>query len=595
MIVAGCHQVGDIGVSGRRDYYPFVPTVMHTENDFGASSLESHPDAARSKMMLWLPAWAEAAFMPRLGDTVVGEASINGEGFVYFAGVVDALKAGRRRGKHSPSVALFAAPTVSVRDWDEDAGGFVTRPADAVSRANGVTTVSVSPLGDDPREVTVTWSIGAAPRAKHVLVLGGPTNIAPLDRSATGPSQIVPASVMKPLVYVTGATRSVRDNQTAYQVRSNEVVTVTYVFTVNPRVNDRVLRLADPVIVDMSGGRDVKGRFVQVDASDFLAPAGRMRIGDKPFPMEYPGARWNKIRSLLRNSDIPMKSSNMYLPGGALIAGSSTMNWFGGATGVSAYVRPLDVDSRSALEVMQRTAMAAGGAVVTSTRNGLDYQLRATPFKTLTAPGSGNVVLVSNPDVSVMPSSVVEEVPRTLSTASVVNQVEWDIAQPDGSGGVTEAVGLVSADASIGKSGPSPIKLVSDAYREASNQMVTLQYRAMNLLRSEPVWTFDDAVEVTDLSAVPMLARALDPRTRHGHAVLITGGRPGDVGDQWRVRAGSFTVGEDAPVLLQLDPADWLPDLGASYLDLWQMRVSPRVSFTHMGSLTFADMMEVDY
>lgn len=595
MIVAGCHQVGDIGVSGRRDFYPFVPTVMFTENDFGASSLEDHPDSARTKVRMWIPSWAEAAFMPRLGDTVIGEASINGESFVYFAGVTDAIKAGRRRGEYSPAVASLGAPTVSVRDWDADAGAFVTRPAESVSRANGVTTIAIAPRETEPAEVTVQWSIGAAARPKHVLVLGGPTNIAPLDRSATAPNQVVPVSVSKPLVYVTGTDRSVRDNQTAYQVRPNVAVTVTYVFTVNPRVNDRVLRLADPVIVDMTGGKKVKGRFVQLDASDFLAPAGRMRIGDTPFPMEFPGARWNRVRALLRANDLPMKASSLYNESGTLSAGSSTMNWFGGATGVSSYVKPLDVDSRSALEVLQRTAMAAGGAVVTSTRYGLDYQLRATPFKTFSVPASGNVSLTDNPAVCVMPSSAVEEVPRTLSTASIVNQVEWEIAQPDGEGGVAETVGLVAAKESISKSGPSPLKLVSDAYREGTNQIVTLQYRAMNLLRAEPVWTFDESVEIADTTAVPNLVKALDPTTRHGHAVRITGTRPADVGERWRVRAGSFTVGEDAPVMLQLDPAEWLPDLGASYQDIWVMRSSPRVTFANMGTVTFEDMMEVEY
>lgn len=595
MIVAGCHQVGDIGVSGRRDFYPFVPTVMHTENEFGASSLESHPDSARTKMMLWLPSWAEAAFMPRLGDTVIGEASINDESFVYFAGVTDAIKAGRRKGEYSPAVTRFAAPTVSVRDWDADAGTFVTRPAESVSRANGVTTIAIAPREVEPAEVTVQWSIGAAARPKHVLVLGGPTNIAPLDRSATAPNQVVPVSVSKPLVSVTGTDRSVRDNQTAYQVRPNVAVTVTYVFTVNPRVNDRVLRLADPVIVDMTGGKKVKGRFVQIDASDFLAPAGRMRIGDTPFPMEFPGARWNKVRTLLRANDLPMKASSLYNESGALSAGSSTMNWFGGATGVSAYVKPLDIDSRSALEVLQRTAMAAGGATVTSTKYGLDYQLRATPFSTLSEDGLGNYG-ISMGNVTIIPAHLVEEVPRTLSSESIVNQVEWDIAQPDGEGGVAETVGLVAAKESISKSGPSPLKLVSDAYREGTNQIVTLQYRAMNLLRTEPVWTFDEPVEITDISEVPHRAHwLLDPTTRHGHAVWIPGTRPDDVGATWRVRAGSFTVGEDAPVMLQLDPADWLPDLGMSYQDIWVMRASPRITFANMGTVTFDDMMEVEY
>lgn len=48
-------------------------------------------------------------------------------------------------------------------------------------------------------------------------------------------------------------------------------------------------------------------------------------------------------------------------------------------------------------------------------------------------------------------------------------------------------------------------------------------------------------------------------------------------------------------MMLQLDPADWLPDLGMSYQDIWVMRASPRITFANMGTITFDDMMEVEY
>lgn len=600
MIIAGRHQVGDVGVSGRRDHYPFVPTVMHTENTFGASSVEDHPESARTKMMLWLPAWAEASFMPRLGDNLIGEASLGGVSFTYFSGNVDALKAGRMRGKTTPSVVRLEAPTVQVKDYNSEDNTSTIKNVGLIERRGNVTTISIGPRDSESpkdgyglREVIITWTAASANVYRnHVLVLGGPTNAAPLDLSA--PSETAPLftpTVQNPVVSLTGSAEAVQNNKTVYRlVTTSTTVAVKHTFSVSPRGRDRVIRVVDPAIVDVSGSRNVKGRFVQVDASDFLAPAGRMRIGDKPFPKEEPHSRWNKVRNLLRENDMPIVASDTLVASKKLQAGVTTYAILEKPGGTSPLVKPLDIDSRSALDVLQRTSLAAGGAVVISTQNGLGFQLRATPFRTLKAT-NGVVSFIDGPTVTRLPSRVVEEVPRTLSTQSIINQVEWDVAQPDGAGGVTETSEIYSDTESVARSGPAPLKLQSDAYRDAPNMNVVLAYRASNLLRSEAVWTFDSPVTITDDTQARNLAWALNPKTRHGHAVLIQGYRPSDVGEEWRVRGGSFTVGEEDSISLELDPAEWLPDLGVSYLDMSGM---PGVTFGGMGSITFNDMMEVD-
>ena len=586
-ISAGSHQIGDVGVSGRRVGHPWAPTVMHTENTFGGPSLLDHPEPSRCRLMMWLPEWAEDAYMPRAGATMICDADVNGTTVTYFTGQVDEIRAGRRRGETTPAVTWLNAPTVTAKDTVTGASAVVT-----TRRVGRATVIEVG--GDSEgarRTLKLVWTAPmSAVWSSTVLVHGAPSNVYPLDLNAAVKAF---AYLPEPSVSIVGTTTPVEKNRTVYPVRSDYALTpsVTAYVYVMPGDGTRTFTVPDPALVNVAGPSTVRGRYVQVDASDYLAPAGRLRIGDRPFPRQTPSVRWNAISGLVAAAGLPIIESSDSSPSGNLDGGASM---YGGD--FSYLVRPLDIDRRSALDVLQRTTMAAVGALTISTKYGVDYQRRPTPYRTIIAPATGPVTLGDNPAISTMPSSVVEEVPRLISASSVVNQVEFDVAVLDANGNtvVTESVGIVADDDSIMRSGPASVRLSSDAARFPQHTKHAVQARAGNLIRTEPVWTFDGDARIVDVSGVSNAARLIDPATRHGHAVRLTGTLPADVTPEWRVRGGSFTVGRDDPFMLTLDPAAWLVDVGVSWQDLGNLRTSPAITFSDTSPITFAQMAEAE-
>lgn len=586
MIRAGAHQIGAMGISGRRQGHPWAPTAMFTENTFGGPSLLDHPEPSRCRLMMWLPEWAEVAYMPRYGANIIGEGVVGGTTVTYFTGQVDEIRAGRRKGKATPAVTWLPEPSVTVKNTATGATASAT-----VTRDGRRSIIEVAGNAEgDRRTVTLTWTASTSTVWRNtMLVHGAPTNAHPLDLTNAAAAGI---TLPAPTFAVTGSTQAVEKNRTMYSIRSDVATrpAITATIYLMPGDGSRQLVIPDAALVNVSGSSDVRGRYVQVDASDYLAPAGRLRIGDKPFPRQTPSPRWNTVAGLVAEAGLPILTSSNTSPSGNLDGGASMYG-----PDFSYLVRPLDIDRRSALEVLQRTTMAAVGALTISTKYGIDYQRRPTPYRTILTPATGRITLGDNPALSTMPSSVVEEVPRLISSTSIVNQIEYEVGVLDVMGTTveTESVEIITDDTSVMRTGPASVRLSSDAARFPSHSKHAIDARAENLMRTEPVWTFDGDVQVVDIDTVTNAARLIDPATRHGHAVRLAGPLPADVTPEWRVRAGSFTVGKDEPFKLTLDPAAWLVDVGVSWQDLGNLRASP-VTFADTSPITFQQMAEVE-
>lgn len=587
MIDAGAHQIGDMGVSGRRRTFPWSPTVMHTENTFGGPSLLDHPEPARCRLVMWLPAWAEP-YMPRLGSALVGDAVVGGERVTYFSGAVDEIRAGRMRGADVPGVERMPAPWVGTRSWWNDAAPFETPD---VERSGVWSTFTVTGSPGAHVLVRMRWTASiTAVRSSALLVAPVPSNVSTFDMAAATSLAVVPPTA--PAVTVTDCLDAPAPNRTAYRIKAGAASRPTVsvdLDVVIPSSGKRTVSVPDPAIVSTAGGQDVRGRYVQIDASDWTAPAARVRIGDKPFSFESPSKRWNNIAPLVTAAGLPCAASSASMPGGEL-GGPLALQY---TSGLAVTCKPLDIDRRQALEVLQRTAMTAVGALVISDRMGIRYKTRPTPYNVLRAPASGTLTAGPNPAVTNIPSSVVEEVPRMLSSASIVNQVEYDVTVANNQATeLDERVEVIRDDESIAAYTPSPIRLNADAMMFWVADGVGLSVRARSLMRGEPTWTLEGEVELASLAGVTNAARLIDPSDRHGHGIYVTGPLPDDVPPQWRVRGGSFTVGRKDRITLVLDPASWLPDLGASFTDVAALR--PSVTFADFGTITFDNMKHVE-
>lgn len=592
MIVAHDHMLADIGVSGRREQYPYAPCVMKTETTFSAPDLLSSPDPTRCRMTMWVPAWAERAYAPTIGSPMVCEAwavtSMTApRGVAYFGGFIDEIRAGRMRAGVDPGVKWFPEPTVTAtltRDPSQ------TVPVNT-SRVGQSTAIRFA-FAEDV-DITVTWKYRGAVALPGWGLIHGCTSIRnPWDAMLSSAGIEWPVvevlGVANPTPQPPGKSSPDANNRTFYPLSSSvSTPEVRFRFTA-PKGGRRTMRLPDPALIEANTAKRVRGRFYAIDASDFTASAARLRIGDKPFPQESAGTRWDRVAKVMRSLWVPIYDGGYDLDG--------TYAWITGDSRWSYLVKRLDVDSRSALDVLQRTAAAAHGASVISTAHGVWYQVRPEPYNSVIIPKVGQVSTGANTRAVRIPSSVVEEVPRKLSIASVVNQIEVEYTN----GTVDPPVDTVHVTRSPGSQvTPAPYRYATDGVvvkgvNGATPEAPVVAARAPILLRPRPTWTLEEDVTITDTSGVTNLLRVLDPLTRHGMPVRIDGPLPADVGSSWRIRGGSFTIGEDAPLRLTLDPASWLPDLGASFTD---MSFGPRttyVPFSDMKNVTFADMEDAD-
>lgn len=611
------HQIGAVAVEGRAAYYPSVPTVMSTSTTTSAPTGSASPDAARSTWLMWLPDWAMGR-VPLIGETVIGEASVDsGAPVTYFAGVVDEVRIGRRRPGAAPTVERMSLDSVKVTLWPtgEWFGVTYTSPTPGIvsHRVEGdrlIVTVDPRTAGADSKEGTgrrrrieVKWRDDRPPGTStpgRLIVPGVPTLVDPMDVSTASDDQF--------MTEVCTATASVGNGDhmaASVPLAANATVVETGAGTWPYRVDSTLDVKPEPgpprevvyafpyVVTPVADGARVGGSFVRLECSDYIAPAGRLRIGDTPYPFEDVEVRWNKVADLCRARGLPAYTSSSMLHANDSIGWWWYYSgvWGGNATG---QVRPLDIDSRSALDVLRRTAAASGQARVISRRGGIGYQPRPTAFYVIDTTATP-YRKIDGPDVTTIPSSAVKEVPRVLSAASTVNQVEVEMVAVAADGVTTRDLTVIARDGdAVARRGPYPQRIESDAAiaeASASNPSSHIVYaRAVADLHADPIWTLEESVSLVgpDLATATGLARLIDVDSRVGQAVRLSGALPWGMGRDWRVREVSFTVGDDSEAIrVVLDPAAYLRITGLLLHD------GEDLTLGGMAAITFGETPQI--
>jgi hypothetical protein len=360
-------KVTDLSIGGRRfnpdkASYPSKPTAFSgVEITWGAESCIEHPEPSRANISLWVPK-THMNYIPQLGDIVSVRGGAVVAGAVTVANTVDMFT-----GK---------VESVKLKDDYQPYAGYV-----APAQINYVSAVADAASGT--AAVAAGWNLyyAGGDLAAYVSIKGNvftvnkPPNIGTSSFYVYTPRVPVASDKVIRLSHGLPNTRlyifETRANGTTVKTDVNQFTNDQGYFDLYPQMetthlsfgfasnwgSDNFQYTVGPFTATQEAANSVvladpPGYLVNIVASDALAEGGRLRLSDKPWSTADVYSRFWQIKEAARDSGVKF-AYNITEDQGVV----DTYN---------VMIAPRDVDSAPALEVYQKTAMAAGLTVISA-------------------------------------------------------------------------------------------------------------------------------------------------------------------------------------------------------------------------------------
>ena len=600
-IIPSQHLVNDWEVKMGRDTYNVLPSITQTRASWTSESAASHPDPSRSTTVLNGPRIAVEAMGLDLNqgvrlfvvaDGLDANLSPLKKNVAYMEGLIDGIELARidsKGAEASPSPTRFATMPNSVNV--SGSTPYVT----VVSRPDGL--YDVTNTGDAPVNAQLTAFVDpslSAGRISQGQYAGGPVKYAGMVRTARWDSawlndvEVGPSN--KQTVTLPGGSWQ------SFPVRVRNL-------QAGQTVTIMVVGVEQPSKAPMG---PLERLEVAVTASDYLATLGRLTVGDEPWD-------YRRVSERIYHDLAPLaNASGVYLdwypsrvegaePGGVNMVNE---NW----------VRPLDVDSRSALDIYRLTCASVGRvALGLAGRVGMSWALKPSYRMTYMSGQMAFAAIVPNPDSTMIPSKYVPDAPVAKAADKVATKInvtwwkpgpEFDLATNRQD--VAEQSFILTNPTAIQRYGVIERKV--DTHQFTTREDYTLRDIAPELVvkaqlmldeQSEPEWYFSGNTRVIprNLEDVQGLAEIIDNATRFGRVVRFTGPMPDGVDDSHRCIGGSFGFdGEDWHLELELEPAYYSGTDTAKFFqaapktDLTFSVLSSSSNSSGTGPITYAEM-----
>lgn len=560
------HTVGYWDMKFTRDTYGVLPSITESKVSWTSESAASHPEPSRSSTLIRGPKVAMDAFQLEFGDKLRLFVKANGvddvtggtraKNVAYMEGSVDGLE----RARFNTGGSRYATLPVSVSTTDPEAR--VTLIQDHGTSMDG--RIVLGNTSETARSITFVASMApgsSAPRKSQGTYQGGPMKYAGMRATFTGAEQILYQDVL-----MNGSETSTMPGSGGSSSTHDVVVTVT---NVQPWQTMHLLIVG----VEQPGQRrlgELEGTEVLVLGSDHLARLGRLMVGDSPWPLR-------QVFSRIRDDLQPLATkANIILDYYPHRFNQHEPGWYDLVT--QNYVRPLDVDNRSALDVYRQTCAAVGRvALGLAGRVGMSWALK--PANVLSVQ-SGAAQITPNPAASLIPSSAIPETNLSVSADKVATRINvtWWLPGPEYSSNpqdVVEQNYVISNEEAIGRFGVVERKI--ETHQFTTNSSWTLPNIAESLVnkahlmlneQSNPEWYFtgDTQIVPDDLGEVRGLAELIDNASRFGRLVRFTGLLPDGVERDHRVIGGSFGMVDGKWRLsLEVEPSNFSGTDTATY------------------------------
>lgn len=283
-------QIVGFAVNPRSDAYPLVPTLIEADVTFGGSQVLTCPEPSRAELRLWWPAWARE-LLPSLRDPARLRVIAGGTPAYVFDGAIDGIRRKyrepnpgevQRQPKIEP-LPLYTADAFSLQVWK--AGTFVSETVEPVTYGGVLAPTLTTGTGivhhvipmPPPPAGSLLWAGEAMPPAS----MQDQADLSFWHWRVNGRLTPVAAGMfMMPAGAVTDFALVSRE----FAAGTADVPWVT---------QPRRFTVTHP-------GIKPEGEYVTVTASDPLSDAGRLRVGDVPWPVESAADRWSRIAARVR-------------------------------------------------------------------------------------------------------------------------------------------------------------------------------------------------------------------------------------------------------------------------------------------------------
>lgn len=503
-----------------------TPTILRTSTTWDSESCVDHPNPARGQFDLFVPKVAVPAmgldlgtplraFVWAQGLNATGTGEVVDRHVAYFEGEVDGISMERSPGKAAMGVhtAVLASPAPTPSDGTVTVGMDEAGPVVVTNNADVTRTIEFTVRVTMPTTFT-----------------GGPVRVAAIFSPWMGSDTLVDSGGG---FARTNKVTGLAPGATSFNVRVRAP-------SVWANTTSKFIVLA----MEENRGRP-DGYHVTVTGSDYLAKLGRLSAGDKPWG-------WNQAYNRIDKDLAPLAdAAGIYIDRYPYRDG---VNEPGGWDLMFAnYVKPMDVDHRSALDIYRRTVAACGRvALGLAGRVGISWGL--TPTKTITVSGGVASLAPERAWTSEIPSSAVPDVPLNLATDRVATRISasWFLPGDDYATNpydLKELTYQVTHPTAVAKYGVVDRAIETDQFTTRTDWL--LPNIAANLVakidlmlaeQAEPEWYFGDEVRIIprDLDQVRGLAELIDNASRFGRAIRLVGPLPDGLADEHRVKGGKF-------------------------------------------------------
>ena len=557
--------------------YPQLPVLIETAASWDQESCADHPEPSRFTSRAIMPSVLARVFAPKPGELV--EAFVNAQGInettgavqtknvAYFAGYVDETtitRYGSDRAKRTPAWAgiqtgvgsITTGPTV-----DAYADGLGVVVSCDVEQPNG---------GDATIEVKLDTSAG--PDAYS----GGPVRVQAMIRRGR---EFYPPDQVR--YRYSGGTWGI-GSLTIPSLPVGESTIEVQVPSIFPGESLAFVLVG----CELADARPPSQSLIEVTASDVLARFGRMRIGAEPFVWEFVSSRLYLLG----------QTTGLAVDQGPYRQGGYEPGWWGGPNDVA--VRPLDVDSRSPLDVHRRTTAAAGRlSIAQHERVAMSWAVEAANTVAVIG-GVAFIVpdtkLTSEIDTSLLPDEGVR-VTLELSVDSVEASFLVDGTE---AGTLDEKIETAKGPNTVGKTR----RIETDLYWTGKTTLAELSPKLLERIKrmardqAQLQGRIDNIRLITGgADQVRGVAELIDNSTRHGRTVRLVGPTPFDYPLTRNLRANSGRFGfsqtsGEWELELSLEPATYAAPESATFEDAATM---PTLTLGSMTSVTFDQMRNV--
>ncbi len=617
--------IGNKGFNSTKAGYPSFPTVYSgIEINFGAESCLEHPEASTATLSLWVPKTHEA-FLPKLGDEVKILASIGASSKAgVFTGSVDQVKLWDNRETLSGfdpepfrGPIVFNTSSAVASDWQlsYNYSKTQTRAVPEANKAVGADgTLTVTLPDDAVADSTGSFLVTGECIKRFVM----PSNA---DISIDVQSSDFETEQFRISSYnaaVSGTLVNSTDYMALSEIQILHTATGTFwgkLGSISLHSKSRTFSIGPLVIRNRSlatkdDPEGFPGWRVNISCSDAVAAAGRLRLGDAPWPSEQGMARLSRIATLANPSGV-----EFFDPGYTLADGLYTMPENSGEDVMNnVLVRARDVDSVNALEVYQNTAMSAG-LTVGSVDNKVTTNNALLLPQVLNKSASGAYVeeltsAYTGRPVPVVPSDAIVDSSFTLDATETVNQVKIEYFVRSGSLWTSEYLAVaeqtMTKDA-LKDSYSTPVartlkteNQVNTPYSPAPPNMldtvnaVWVRAKAALSAQSVPQWRLTDnlSIIVRELPDNAGLVDLIEESGRFGQLIRIDA-VPEQIGRYQRIKGGRILFSENPELEFEIEPVDYSGPTPLSGNTAYADTITRTIRISDMDTISAKDLRSI--